>query len=211
MLLSPLGAKKAFTALMVGVGMLLVGCSSDKADLPAAKLGADSVAPMYRIGAGDNLNIFVWRNAELTIAVPVRPDGRISVPLMEDLDAANKTPSELAREIEEKLAVFVQDPIVTIIVTGFVGPFTQQVRVLGEAARPQAIPYRANMTALDVMISVGGLTQFADGNDATIVRLVDDEQKEFRVRLDDLIKDGDITANVAILPGDVLIVPESVF
>ncbi|CAN0600522.1 unnamed protein product [Ectocarpus sp. 12 AP-2014] len=166
---------------------------------------------MYQIGAGDNLNIFVWRNAELTISVPVRPDGRISVPLMEDLDAANKTPSELAREIEEKLAVFVQDPIVTIIVTGFVGPFTQQVRVLGEAAQPQAIPFRANMTALDVMISVGGLTQFADGNDATIVRLVDDEQKEFRVRLDDLIKDGDITANVAILPGDVLIVPESVF
>jgi polysaccharide export outer membrane protein len=130
---------------------------------------------------------------------------------MEDLDAANKTPSELAREIEEKLGVFVQDPIVTIIVTGFVGPFTQQVRVLGEASQPLAIPYRANMTALDVMISVGGLTEFADGNDATIVRLVGDEQKEFRVRLDDLIKDGDITANVAILPGDVLIVPESVF
>lgn len=211
MVLSPLGAKKAFTALVVGAALFLVGCSGDKADLPAAKLGEESVAPMYRIGAGDNLNIFVWRNAELTISVPVRPDGRISVPLMEDLEAANKTPSELAREIEEKLAVFVQDPIVTIIVTGFVGPFTQQVRVLGEAAQPQAIPYRANMTALDVMISVGGLTQFADGNDATIVRLVDDEQKEFRVRLDDLIKDGDITANVAILPGDVLIVPESLF
>ena len=211
MVLSPLGAKKAFTALVVGAGLFLVGCSGDKGDLPSAKLGEESVAPMYRIGAGDNLNIFVWRNAELTISVPVRPDGRISVPLMEDLEAANKTPSELAREIEEKLAVFVQDPIVTIIVTGFVGPFTQQVRVLGEAAQPQAIPYRANMTALDVMISVGGLTQFADGNDATIVRLVDDEQKEFRVRLDDLIKDGDITANVAILPGDVLIVPESLF
>ena len=188
MVLSPLAAKKALTALVMGAAMFLVGCSGDKADLPAAKLGEESVAPMYRIGAGDNLQIFVWRNAELTIAVPVRPDGRISVPLMEDLEAANKTPSELAREIEEKLAVFVQDPIVTIIVTGFVGPFTQQVRVLGEAAQPQAIPYRANMTALDVMISVGGLTQFADGNDATIVRLVEDEQKEFRVRLDDLIQ-----------------------
>ncbi len=211
MVLSPLAAKKALTALVMGAAMFLVGCSGDKADLPAAKLGEESVAPMYRIGAGDNLQIFVWRNAELTIAVPVRPDGRISVPLMEDLEAANKTPSELAREIEEKLAVFVQDPIVTIIVTGFVGPFTQQVRVLGEAAQPQAIPYRANMTALDVMISVGGLTQFADGNDATIVRLVEDEQKEFRVRLDDLIKDGDITANVAMLPGDVLIIPESLF
>ncbi|WP_282604520.1 XrtA/PEP-CTERM system exopolysaccharide export protein [Pelagibius sp. Alg239-R121] len=211
MVLSPLGAKKVLTALVVGATLFLVGCSGDKGDLPAAKLGEESVAPMYRIGAGDNLNIFVWRNAELTISVPVRPDGRISVPLMEDLEAANKTPSELAREIEEKLAVFVQDPIVTIIVTGFVGPFTQQVRVLGEASQPRAIPYRANMTALDVMISVGGLTQFADGNDATIVRLVGDDQKEFRVRLDDLIKDGDITANVAILPGDVLIVPESVF
>jgi polysaccharide export outer membrane protein len=206
-----LSAKKAFTAVVVGAALFLTGCSSSKSDLPAAKLGEESVAPMYQIGAGDNLQIFVWRNAELTISVPVRPDGRISVPLMEDLDAANKTPSELAREIEEKLGVFVQDPIVTIIVTGFVGPFTQQVRVLGEASQPLAIPYRANMTALDVMISVGGLTEFADGNDATIVRLVGDEQKEFRVRLDDLIKDGDITANVAILPGDVLIVPESVF
>lgn len=179
--------------------------------LPTAQLGEESEAPVYQIGAGDTLQIFVWRNPELSTVVPVRPDGRISIPLIEDLVVSEKTPSELAREIEEELGVFVQDPIVTVIVTGFVGPFTQQVRVVGEAALPQGIPYRANMTLLDVMIAVGGLTEFADGNGATIVRLVEGEQRLFSARLEDLVKDGDITANVAMLPGDVLIVPESFF
>lgn len=190
---------------------LLVACTGNE-DLPSAKLGeASDTAPIYRIGPGDTLQVFVWRNPELTITLPVRPDGRITTPLIEDLDATDKTPTELAREIEEKLSVFIQDPLVSVIVTSFVGPLTQQVRVVGEAAVPQAIPYRANMTVLDVMIAVGGLTEFAAGNDAKIVRLVGGEQKVYRARLNDLLKDGDISANVAVLPGDVVIIPESIF
>src|SRR5882672_4721167 len=123
-----------------------------------------SEAPPYLIGAGDTLQIFVWRNPELTVTVPVRPDGRVSVPLIEDIEVARKTPTQLARDIEKQLKVFIQDPIVTVIVTGFVGPFQQQVRVIGEAAKPQALPYREQMTLLDVMIQVGGLTAFAAGN-----------------------------------------------
>ena len=190
---------------------LVVGACAGGPTLPTAQLGPEGSAPMYRIGPGDNLQIFVWRNAELSTSVPVRPDGRISVPLIEDLEVTGKTPTDLAREIEKALGVYVQDPQVTVIVTGFVGPFNQQVRILGEAARPQAIAYRANMTALDAMIAVGGLTEFAAGNRATLVRQTADGQMQFRVRLDDLIKDGDISANVELLPGDVLIIPESFF
>ncbi len=168
-------------------------------------------APIYRIGPGDTLRIFVWGNPGLSDTVPVRPDGRVSIPLLEDLEVTEKTPTELAREIEQKLAVYVQDPLVTVIVTDFVGPFTQQVRVVGAAAEPQAIPYRANMTALDVMIEVGGLTEFAAGNRATLIRTEDNEQKQYRVRLDDLVKDGEISANVEMQPGDILIIPESFF
>jgi polysaccharide biosynthesis/export protein len=189
----------------------LAACAGSE-DLPSASLGEVSdTAPVYRIGPFDTLQVFVWRNPELTITLPVRPDGRITTPLIEDMVASDKTPTELAREIEEKLSVFIQDPLVSVIVTSFVGPLTQQVRVVGEAAVPQAIPYRANMTVLDIMIAVGGLTEFAAGNDAKIVRLVNGEQKVYRARLDDLMKDGDISANVAVLPGDVLIVPESIF
>lgn len=203
--------RTVISSLMLLTALALAGCSSNE-DLPSARLGdTDNTPPIYRIGPGDTLQVFVWRNPELTISLPVRPDGRITTPLIEDLEVTGKTPTELAREIEEKLSVFIQDPLVSIIVTDFVGPFTQQVRVVGEAAIPQAIPYRANMTVLDVMIAVGGLTEFAAGNNARIIRLVGDEQKVFRARLDDLMKDGDISANVAMLPGDVLIIPESVF
>jgi polysaccharide export outer membrane protein len=167
--------------------------------------------PSYLIGPTDTLSIFVWRNPELSTSVPVRPDGRISVPLIEDLQAAGKSPTELARDIEKVLSEYVQNPIVTVIVTGFVGPFDQQVRVVGEAAEPKAIPFRENMTVLDLMISVGGLTEFAAGNRAVIVRHVDDKQETFRVRLDDLLKDGDVSANAAVLPGDVVIIPQSWF
>jgi polysaccharide export outer membrane protein len=167
--------------------------------------------PDYLIGPGDNLQIFVWRNPELTTTVPVRPDGRISVPLVEDMPAVGKTPTTLARDLEQVLKQYVQEPIVNVIVTGFVGPFGQQVRVVGEAAKPQAIPYRANMSVLDVMIDVGGLTKFASGNRAVIIRKVEGKDVEHRVRLDDLLKDGDVTANVKILPGDILIVPQSYF
>ena len=141
----------------------------------------------------------------------MRPDGRISVPLLEDVQAADKTPTELAREIEQELSAFVADPLVTVIVTDFVGPSTQQVRVVGEATEPQAIPYRGDMTLLDVMIAAGGLTDFAAGNRATLVRTADGAEQEYRVRLDDLLRDGDISANVAMRPGDVVIIPETFF
>ncbi len=192
------------------LGLTVAGCGG----LPDAPAEAPASVPgstKYIIGPHDSLQIFVWRNPELSTTVPVRPDGLISVPLIEDLQAAGKTPTELARDVEKVLAKYVQSPIVTIIVTGFVGPFSQQVRVVGEASQPQAIPYRENMTILDLMIAVGGLTEFAAGNRAVIVRTSDGKQDSLRVRLDDLLKDGDVTANVAIIPGDVLIVPQSWF
>ncbi len=188
----------------------ITGCASLE-ELPALSEEVTAERPFYRIGPGDNLNIFVWQNPDLTTTIPVRPDGRVSVPLMEDLEVTGKTPTELAREIEEKLREFVQDPLVTVMVTGFVGPFSEQVRVVGEAANPQALPYRANMTLLDVMIAVGGLTEFADGNGSTVVRRADGQEQQFRARLSDLIRDGDISANALLLPGDVIIVPESFF
>ncbi len=198
------------TLLAVAVGLGLSACAGGE-DLPPAAVGEMASAPMYRIGPGDTLRIFVWGNPGLSDTVPVRPDGRVSIPLLEDLEVTEKTPTELAREIEQKLSAYVQDPLVTVIVTAFVGPFTQQVRVVGAAAEPQAIPYRANMTALDVMIEVGGLTEFAAGNRATLIRTEDNEQKQYRIRLDDLVKDGEISANVEMQPGDILIIPESFF
>lgn len=188
---------------------LLAACGGGN-ELPTSfSGGTPTSAPLYRIGPNDSLQIFVWRNPDLTTGVTVRPDGRITVPLIDDLEASGKTPTELARDIEGALANFVQDPLVTVIMTGFVGTFEQQVRVVGAATNPQAIPFRANMTLLDVMISVGGLTETAAGNRATLVRVVDGEQREFRVRLDSLIKRGDISANVAMLPGDIVIIPET--
>jgi polysaccharide export outer membrane protein len=198
-------------ALMLSAAVVLALGACGRESLPSAMLGQETAVPLYNIGPGDELRIFVWGNPDLTTQVRVRPDGRISVPLMEDVVAANKTPTELSREIEEKLGTYVQDPLVTVIVTNLVGTLGQQVRVVGAVTEPRAIPYRANMTLLDVMIAVGGLTEFADGNDAVIARRVDGEQREFAARLDDLIKGGDISANVTMLPGDVLIIPESFF
>lgn len=165
----------------------------------------------YRIGSDDSLQIFVWRNPELSQSVSVRPDGRITIPLIEDLPATGKTPTELARDIEMKLATYIQDPIVTVIMRGFVGPFQDRVRIVGEAARPQALPYRSTMTLLDVMIQVGGLTDFAAGNRATVTRVVDGKQKSYRLLLDDLLRDGDTQANVKIEPGDLIVIPEAWF
>lgn len=183
--------------------------------LPATAFVSPNEGPGadYVIGPLDSLEIFVWRNPELTSNVTVRPDGRISVPLIEDLAATGETPTTLARSIEDKLSRYIQNPIVTVIVSGFQGPFAQQVRVVGAAANPQAIPYRANMTLLDVMIAVGGTTEFAAGNRARLVRFDRDQgsQSEYGVRLDSLLRDGDISANVRIEPGDVIIVPESFF
>ena len=202
--LRPLGVGALGSLLVV-----LAACS-DRETLPAAELGATGQeAPLYRIGPGDSLELFVWRNPELSTSVAVRPDGRISVPLINDLQASGKTPSELADDVEKELGVFIQDPFVTVLMSNFVGQFDQQVRVLGEAANPQAIPFRADMTLLDVMIAVGGLTEFADGNSATLVRVVEGQQTEYGLELDRLMRDGDVGANVALLPGDVIIIPES--
>jgi polysaccharide export outer membrane protein len=200
----------AILAVFSGLAAL-TACGQSLETLPPSQVGERHEAPDYRIGPGDSLQVFVWRNPELTTTVTVRPDGRISIPLLEDVTVADKTPTEVSREVENELAVFIKDPLVTIIVGGFVGTFDQQVRVVGQAQQPRSIPYRANMTLLDVMIAVGGLTEFADGNRASLVRVIDEQQRQYRVRLDDLLKDGEINANVAVLPGDVLIIPETFF
>ena len=201
---------RAVGMLVLLLGPLLSGCGPSET-LPSAPLSPQSPTASYVIGPGDELKIFVWRNPELSLTMPVLPDGRFSMPLIDDVPANGKTPTQLSRAIEVELGQFIKDALVTVIVTKPVGPFTQQVRVVGEATNPRAIPYRANMTALDVMIEAGGLTKFAAGNRATLVRLVDGEQKEFRVRLDDLLNDGDMSANVAMRPGDVVVVPETFF
>lgn len=174
---------------------------------------AKSSAPaehLYQIGPMDTLNVVVWRNPELSTAVTVRPDGRISLPLAEDILAAGRTPSELARDIEKSLAKFVREPAVSVIVTAFQGIYAEQIRIVGEATRPQAIPYRQNMTVLDVMIQAGGLTDYADGNSAVLVRGAE-RGAQFGLRLKDLLKRGDISANVEVRPGDIIIVPQSWF
>jgi polysaccharide export outer membrane protein len=176
-----------------------------------APVPPDPASESYQIGPGDELNIFVWRNPDLSTKVPVRPDGKISIPLVEDVSAIGKTPSMLARELEAKLRAYVKEPIVTVLVSQFVGPYSQQVRVIGEAAQPRAIPYRANMTVLDVMIEVGGLTKFASGDRAVIMRTTGGHQESVPVHLDALIKDGDVAANIAMRPGDILIIPQRYF
>lgn len=200
--------------LLVGI-VFLAACSTSGKTLPTSVVTESSMAKTgdytYLIGPGDSVNIFVWRNPEISNSVTVRPDGKITAPLVEELQASGKTPAQLARDVEEVLGVYIKEPIVTVIVGGFVGPYSEQVRIVGEAANPQAIAYRENMTALDVMIAVGGLTKFAAGNRATIVRVVGGEQHEYQVKLKDLLRKGDITANVDIKPGDVLIIPESFF
>jgi polysaccharide export outer membrane protein len=190
-------------AALVGV---LGGCSSAA---PVQTAAAPAQAIEYRIGPGDNLNIFVFNHPELSLSLPVRPDGKISAPLVEDVDAAGKTAAQLSRDLEGKLAEYLRSPKVSVMVTGFVGG--DQVRVVGQAAAAKAVPFRANMTLLDVMIEVGGLAEFASGNRAKIVRTVGGQSSEIRVRIDDLLRRGDITANVPMLPGDVVIIPESRF
>jgi polysaccharide export outer membrane protein len=171
----------------------------------------DDVGKDYLIGPGDQFQVFVWRNPDLSTTMRVRPDGRISVPLIDDLPVSGKTPSDVARDLEEKLSEYVKDVKVTIIMIDFVGPMERQVRVVGEAAKPQSLNYRRGMTVLDVMIAAGGLTPFAAGNRATIGRTVEGRPTTYRVRLADLLKDGDVTANVEVAPGDILTVPQSWF
>ena len=193
------------------VSALLVGCAGfSGSSYPPAPTFASTPDYNYIVGPGDSLNIIVWRNPELSLSVPVRPDGKVSTPLVDELVAQGKTTVEIARDVEKALAKFVRDPVVTIIVTGFVGPYSEQIRVVGEAAKPQFLPYKQKMTVLDVMIAVGGLTEFADGNSAIIVRASEGD-KRYTVRLKDLIKRGDIGANVEMKPGDVLIIPQGWF
>ena len=186
----------------------VTGCATT--EYPGAPSSSASVDYNYHIGPSDVVNVIVWRNPELSMSVPVRPDGRITTPLIDDLDAVGKTPTELARDMEKALVKYIRDPVVTIVVTNFAGPASEQVRVIGEAAKPQVLAYRKDMTVLDVMIATGGLTDFADGNAARIFRVADGG-KLYSVRLRDLVKRGDITANVAMRPGDILIIPQSWF
>jgi len=188
----------------------MTGCGVFSSAYPPAPVSAATPDYNYLIGPGDNLNIIVWRNPELSMSVPVRPDGKVSTPLVDELVAQGKTSIEIAPDIEKLLAKFVRDPVVTVIVTGFVGPYSEQIRVVGAAARPQILPYKQKMTVLDVMIAVGGLTDFADGNGATILRTSDGD-KRYSVRLKDLIRNGDVSRNVEMKPGDILIIPQSWF
>jgi len=191
-----------------GLALMLAGCSASYPPLPQS---GDAVHPSYLVGPGDTLNVVVWRSPELSISVPVRPDGKITTPLVEDLQASGKTTTQIAREIEQVLTRYVQNPVVTVIVTNFAGPYSQQVRVIGEVAKAQALAYREKMTLLDVMIAVGGLTDFAAGNRASIVRSEGGKSQQFGVRLHDLMRGGDLSANVEMRPGDVLVIPQSYF
>lgn len=207
---------RASMGLSLIAAVLLGACASQKGELlpPSTSHGSQTASPdeyNYLIGPGDEVQIFVWRNPEVSQSVTVRPDGKISTPLVEDLQASGRTPTQLARDLEKALETYIRQPIVTVIVAGGIGPYSEQIRVVGQAAKPQAIAYKRRMTLLDVMIAVGGLTEFADGNNAKIVRVVDDQQKEYLARADDLLNDGDINANVDMLPGDILIIPESWF
>lgn len=191
--------------------VLLGGCSMFRSAPISAAAMTPAPAQDYLIGPGDTVSINVWRNPEVSMSVPVRPDGKITTPLVEDLDASGKTASQLARDIETALGKYIQQPVVTVIVTGFVGTYSEQIRVIGQAAKPQALPYRRDMSLMDVLIAVGGVTEFASGNKASIIRNVDGKQQKLNVRLNDLIKDGDISANIPVRPGDILVIPESFF
>jgi polysaccharide export outer membrane protein len=211
-------ARKALLRLTAGLGvvMSLDGCGYNpfgSSAAPVVEKTASKAADDYIIGSGDQLSIFVYRNPDLSEAgVAVRPDGRISTPLIEDIVAAGKTPTNLAREIEQRLTKYIQEPNATVIVRGFIGPTDRQVRVIGEATDPVAIPYRDHMSLLDVMIATKGLTKYAAGNRALVVRTDPDGKRQtIKVRLSDLIKDGDIGQNIEMSPGDTIIIPQSWF
>ncbi len=201
-------ARGASWLASITVAVLILGCSTTT--YPPAPQGANTADYNYVIGPLDVVNVIVWRNPELSMVVPVRPDGKITTPLVDDLPAIGKTQTALARDLEQALSKYIRDPVVTVVVTTFVGPSSEQIRVIGEAAKPQILAFRKNMSLLDVMIAVGGLTDFADGNHASIFRVADGG-KSYSVRLQDLVKRGDISANVDMRPGDIVIIPQSWF
>lgn len=195
------------------ISVFLSGCATQT--LPTAQVRTSLTTNVnnyqYLVGPGDNLSIFVWRNPEISGSFIVRPDGKVTTSLVEDLDVSGKTPTMLAREIESELSKYINNPRVTVSVNNFSGPLSEQVRVIGEATNPSAISYTQNMTLLDLMIAVGGLTEFANGNNAVLVRVVNGEQKSYALNIETLIKDGDIGKNIDMLPGDIVIIPEAWF
>ncbi len=191
---------------------IMSGCVSGKYPAPPSELeGIDPEQYEYTIGSGDVLAIFVWGYEDLSDSVPVRPDGLITTRLVEDLPASGKTTTQLAREIERKYAEFVKRPVVTVSIDSFVGSDAQQVKVIGASTQPRTVPYKSRMMLLDLMIEVGGIGEFASGNRAVLVRSIDNDVNNYSLRIDDLIRRGDITANVPLLPGDIIIIPESLF
>jgi len=201
--------RSAFIVSVIG----LTACST--VTLPEAttrpSLTTDVENYQYLIGPGDTLSIFVWRNPEISGNFIVRPDGKVTTSLVEDIEVTGRTPTMLAREIEEVLSTYINNPRVTVSVNNFNGPLSEQVRVIGEAINPSAVSYTEHMTLLDLMISVGGLTEFANGNKAKLVRVINGQKRTFELSIDDLIREGDITKNVDMLPGDIVIIPEAWF
>ena len=199
------------TLLILAVSLL--GCASERPSYDASEITVSVITRSddYRIGPGDSLQIFVWDHKDLSTSVQVRPDGKISTPLVEDLQAGGRTPTQLARDIENVLTEYIRTPIVTVIMQGFIGEGGQQVRVVGQAVAPRAFQYRQGMTIIDVMIAVGGLTEFAAGNKAKVVRKTTNGEIEIRVKLSDLLNDGDVSQNIEMMPGDVVIIPQSFF
>jgi polysaccharide export outer membrane protein len=203
---------RTWTQLAAAAAIMLVSlCGLAAGPATAQPATPPGETSKYLIGPGDMLQISVWHNPELSTNVPVRPDGRISTPLVTDVVAAGRTPEELGHDIETRLKKFVSDPLVTVMVSSFVGPYSQQVRIVGEASTPKALPYLAHMTVLDAMISVGGLTPYASGNRAKLVRRVGGKETETTLRLSDLLKSGDLSANTELQPGDIIIIPQSFF
>jgi polysaccharide export outer membrane protein len=184
--------------------------SVNPTDSQMPQMAASAVAPDYRIGPGDTLQIFVWRNPELTQSVPVRPDGKISTPLVEDMVAVGKTPSQLARDIEGVLGEYIRSPQVNVIVTNPVSAFSQ-VKVIGQVTNPQSLPYREGMRVLDAILAAGGLTEFAAGNRGKIVRRVNGKDTEIKVKVEDLVNKGAMKHNLELKAGDVIVVPQSFF
>ena len=171
---------------------------------------APAVSPDYRIGPGDSLHVFVFENEQLSVTVPVRPDGKISTPLVEDMVAVGKTPSQLARDIEAALSKYVKSPKVNVVVMSALSIYSQ-IKVIGQVKEPQAMPYHEGMTVLEALLNAKGLSQFAAGNRAKIERVVNGKQQEIKVRLEALVNGGDMTQNLPLQPGDVLVVPETRF
>jgi polysaccharide export outer membrane protein len=208
-------SKIALSNLMFLIILSTLGCVSNSDKLPTATTYPSITTSVedyqYLVGPGDLVSIFVWRNPDISGSYTVRPDGKVTTSLVEDIDVSGKSPTALARHLEKELGKYINNPRVTVSVSGFQGPLYEQVRVIGEATNPSAINYTEKMTLLDLMISVGGLTQFASGNSAKLVRVIEGVQKTFEIRIDDLIRYGDIEQNIDILPGDIIIIPEAWF